>query len=69
MPVSMENHHRLLGDGKRSCSPLSPPPHLGFAGFFFPLLKSMFGMRRNPPFRQQGFQGGGVARDDSPNPA
>jgi len=33
---------------------------LGFARFFFPLLKAVFVMGGNPAIRQQGIQGGGA---------
>ena len=37
---------------------------LGFAGFFFPLLKPVLGMGGHPAIRQQSFQGSGVAGGD-----
>jgi hypothetical protein len=42
---------------------------LGFAGFLLSLFQPMVGMGRNPAVRQQGFQGRGVVRSYSGNPA
>lgn len=56
---------RLLGDANPTCGSFAAAATgLGFAGFFLPLLKPVFGVGGNPAIRQQGFQGGGVVGHD-----
>jgi hypothetical protein len=59
---------RLFGSGKATCRPFPTATGLGLAGFFFPLLKAMFGVSSNPAIRQQSFQASSVARGDGRNP-
>ena len=50
--------------GGAARGPLAATTGLGFAGFFFPLLKPVLGMGGNPAIRQQGFQGGSIVGSD-----
>jgi hypothetical protein len=61
MPVKIETHHRLLGNGKPTCGPFpATAAGLGFARFFFPLFQPVLRMDGHPAVRQQGFRGSRV---------
>jgi hypothetical protein len=47
--------------------PRSAATGLGFARFFFPLLKPVLGMRGQPAIRQQSLQGSRIDRSDGRN--
>jgi len=58
LPSGGGRRQRLLASGGGTAGgPFAAATGLGFAGFFFPLLKPVLGMGGQPAIWQQGFQG------------